>query len=97
MSAGATGLPANPIRPWPDRSNVRAMGFLDTVKGWFGGSKSKVQDTVASQSDNINKGIEKTGDVIDDKTGGKYADKVDSGQQAAEGAVDKLKGDAGSS
>ncbi len=55
------------------------MGLMDTVKGWFGGSK-----------DTVKGGIDKTGDVVDDKTGAKYAEHVDKAQDAAQDAVDKI-------
>ncbi len=58
------------------------MGFMDKVKGMFG-----------QHADKIEGGIDKTGDVIDDKTGGKYADKVDQGQDAAKDALGKLSGE----
>ena len=55
------------------------MGVLDSIKGFVKGNKPKVED-----------GIDKAGDVVDDKTGGKYADKVDTAQEKAKDAVDKL-------
>ena len=45
------------------------MGFMDKIKGALGGHKNEVKG-----------GIDKAGDVVDDKTGAKYADKVDSAQ-----------------
>jgi hypothetical protein len=68
------------------------MGLLDTVKGWFGGSKAKVQDTVATHSDTIKGGIDKAGSVVDDKTGGKYTDKVTTAQEKSKDLVDGLAG-----
>jgi len=59
------------------------MGLMDTVKGWFGGNK-----------DTVKGGIEKAGDAVDDKTGGKFAGQVDTAQDTATGMVDKLGGDA---
>ena len=58
------------------------MGFMDKIKGALGGHKDEVKG-----------GIDKAGDVVDDKTGAKYADKVDSAQDAAKSAVDKATGD----
>lgn len=48
------------------------MGLMDKVKGWAGKNPDKVQQ-----------GIEKGGDAIDQRTGGKHADKVDKAQDAA--------------
>ena len=69
------------------------MALLDTVKGWFDGGKSKVQDTVATHADSIKGGIDKAGSVVDDKTGGKYSDKVTAAQEKGKGLVDGLAGD----
>jgi uncharacterized protein YjbJ (UPF0337 family) len=60
-------------------ANVGRMGLLDTVKGWFGGSKDKVKG-----------GIDKVADTVDDKTGGKFSGQVDKAQDTAKGAVDKM-------
>jgi len=58
------------------------MGLMDTVKGWFGGNKDAAKG-----------GIEKAGDAVDDKTGGKFESQVDTAQDTATDAVDKLGGD----
>jgi hypothetical protein len=41
-------------------------------------------------ADKAEGGIDKAGDFIDDKTGDKYADHVDKGQDAAKDALGKL-------
>jgi len=43
----------------------------------------KAKDALSEHSEQVDKGIGKIGDLIDDKTGGKYADKVDQGQGLA--------------
>lgn len=48
------------------------MGILDKAKQF-----------ADDNPDKVNEGIEKVGDAIDDKTGGKHADKVDKAQDAA--------------
>jgi len=55
------------------------MGFMDKVKGMLGG-----------HSQQADQGIEKGGDMLDDRTGGKYADQVDKGQDAARDALRKM-------
>jgi phage-related protein len=69
------------------------MGLLDTVKGWFGGGKAKVQGTVSTHSDTIKGGIDKAGSVVDDKTGRKYTDKVTAAQEKTKNIVDGLAGE----
>lgn len=56
------------------------------IKDWF----QKGKDTAADNKDAVKGGIDKAGDMIDDKTGGKHADHVDKGQDMAKDAVDKL-------
>ena len=56
------------------------MGFLDKVKDLMSKNKGAVESA-----------IDKAGDVVDQKTQGKYADKVDKVQEAAKKAVDKTK------
>jgi uncharacterized protein YjbJ (UPF0337 family) len=58
-----------------------------------GDVKDKVSDLVSGKEDKIDSAIDKTGDFVDDKTGGKFSDKIDSAQDAAKGAVDKVSGD----
>jgi hypothetical protein len=52
------------------------MSIIDKVKGLLG-----------QHSDKAEKGINKAGDVIDEKTGGKYSDKIDSAQEKAKGML----------
>ncbi len=47
----------------------------------------KAKDALSAHSDKADAGIDKLGDVADEKTGGKYAEHVDQGQQLAK---DKL-------
>jgi len=54
------------------------MGFLD-----------KVKDLAAKNKGAVDAAIEKAGDLVDEKTQGKYASQVDKVQEAAKKAVDK--------
>ncbi len=58
------------------------MGFLDKAKGLLGQHADKVEDA-----------IDKVADVVDDKTGSKYSEKIEKGAETAKGLVD---GDEGS-
>lgn len=58
------------------------MGLLDNV-----GDLAKQHEAT------IEAGIEKAGDLVDQKTGGKYADQVDQAQKLANEQLDKLTGD----
>jgi len=57
------------------------MGFMDKVKGLLSGNADKVDAA-----------IDKAGDIVDDKTQGKYKDTVDKVQDAAKKAVDEESG-----
>jgi hypothetical protein len=61
------------------------MGFLNDVK-------AKLTKAVDSQGDKIGDGLEKAGDLVDKKTGGKYGDKIDAGVDKAKDALDDLDG-----
>lgn len=64
------------------------MGFLDDAK-------DKVSDLIHGHEDKVEDGIDKAGDLVDDKTGGKYEDKVDMAQDKAKDALDGLDGKTG--
>ena len=59
------------------------MGFMDTIKGWFGGHK-----------DQVDEGIDKAADAVKDKVPDEHDAKVD---QVADKAKDTLHGMAGDS
>ena len=54
------------------------MGFLDKLKG-----------LASKNADKVETAIDKAGDIVDQKTQGKYAGQVDKVQDAAKKAVDK--------
>ena len=54
------------------------MGFLD-----------KVKSLASKNADKVDTAIDKAGDIVDQKTQGKYASQVDKAQDAAKKAVDK--------
>jgi hypothetical protein len=41
----------------------------------------KAKDLLGEHADKVDEGIDKLGDLIDEKTGGEHADKVDSAQE----------------
>lgn len=54
------------------------MGFLD-----------KIKNLASKNADKVETAIDKAGDIVDQKTQGKYASQVDKVQDAAKKAVDK--------
>ena len=57
------------------------MGFMDKVKG-----------LLSQNARTIDEAIDKAGDIVDEKTQGKYKDTVDKAQDAAKKAVDDQSG-----
>ncbi|HKY64896.1 MAG TPA: antitoxin [Acidimicrobiales bacterium] len=60
------------------------MGLMDKVKSMLG-----------QHGDRVEGGIDRGGDLIDEKTGGKHATHVDKGQDAAKDDLRKLDGEGG--
>ena len=46
------------------------MGLLEKIKGMLGGNAEKVKQ-----------GIDKAGDIVDDKTGGKFTEKIEAAEE----------------
>jgi hypothetical protein len=67
------------------------MGLLDKVKGMLNPTKAK--ELASEHGDQIVKGVDKATDMVDDKTKGKYSDKLQKVDDAAEKAVDKIDDD----
>jgi hypothetical protein len=61
------------------------MSFLDKAK-------AKLTKAVDDHGDKIADGIDKAGDVVNEKTGGKHADKIDTATDKARDALDSLDG-----
>ncbi len=61
------------------------MGLIDDLK-------VKAQGLIRGNEQAIKDGIEKTGDFVDSKTGGKYAGHVDKVQDGASTVVDNANG-----
>ncbi len=51
--------------------------------GLFDKAKQKASEFASNNPDKVDEGIDKAGDVVDDKTGDKYSDQVDKAQDFA--------------
>ena len=49
----------------------------------------KAKDAMSGQQDKVDAGVDKAGDMVDEKTGDKYTEQVDQGQEMAK---DRLSG-----
>jgi hypothetical protein len=55
----------------------------------IGDMADKAKDAMGAHKDKLDEGIEAAGDKADEKTGGKYAQQVDKGQDMARDAADR--------
>ena len=58
------------------------MGLLDKIKAMIGGNADKVKG-----------GLEKAGDMVDEKTDGKFSDKIEMAEEKIGEVVDKVDGE----
>ncbi|MEU1147675.1 antitoxin [Streptomyces sp. NPDC005863] len=68
------------------------MSFLDQLKAKLAPARGKVSDLAQQHGDKIDQGLEKAAKVVDEKTKGKYSDKIQAGTGKAKDAVDRLAG-----
>lgn len=61
------------------------MGFMDKAK-------AALTDAVDQHGDKIAQGIDKAGSVVNEKTGGKHAEKIEKATGKARDALDSLDG-----
>ncbi|MEU4313270.1 antitoxin [Nocardia sp. NPDC024068] len=59
------------------------MSLMDNLKNLVG----KGQEVASKNSDKINQAVDKAGDFVDQKTKGKYSDKIQKGKEAARKVV----------
>ena len=52
----------------------------------------KAKDLAGQHADKVGDAIDKAADMVDEKTGGKYADQIDKGAEAAKGFVGEDEG-----
>ncbi|MGW0732576.1 antitoxin [Streptomyces sp. NPDC002851] len=78
------------------------MSLLDTLKAKLGPMKDKAGDFAHQHEDKIEHGLEKVSKTVDEKTKGKYSEKIHHGADRAKGALHRFSdkghggGDAGS-
>ena len=53
----------------------------------------KAKDAMSGQQDKVDAGVEKAGDMVDERTGDKYTEQVDQGQEMAKEKLGGLTGD----
>jgi hypothetical protein len=66
------------------------MGLLDNVKARLGPAKDKVSDLADQHGDRIERGIDRVARAVDERTGGKYRDRIRTGSEKAKHARERL-------
>ncbi|NKN51555.1 antitoxin [Clostridioides difficile] len=58
------------------------MGLFDKAKDAISDHQDDIKNQASQNSDQVEQGIDKAGNAVDDKTGGKFSDQIDKGQDA---------------
>lgn len=66
------------------------MGLLDNMKARIGPAKEKVSHLAQRHGGTIGHGLERAAKLVDEKTKGKYSDRIQAGTGKARQAVDRL-------
>ncbi|MGW4565350.1 antitoxin [Streptomyces sp. NPDC004561] len=66
------------------------MGLLDNMKAKLGPAKDKVSDLARQHGDKVTGSIDKAAKAVDDRTKGKYSDRIHAGTGKAKEAMDRL-------
>ncbi|WP_037886334.1 antitoxin [Streptomyces viridochromogenes] len=71
------------------------MGLLDNLKAKLAPAKDKVSGFAQRHEEQVQHGLDKAAKVVDERTKGRYSDKIQTGTGKAKGAMDRLahKGD----
>ena len=66
------------------------MGLMDNFKAKLAPAKDKVSGLAQQHGGKIENGLDKAAKMVDEKTKGKYSDRIQSGTGKAKGAMDRL-------
>ena len=66
------------------------MGFRDSFKAKLSPAKDKVSDLAQQHGGRIGHGLDKAAKTVDEKTKGKYSDKIESGTGKAKNALNRM-------
>ncbi|MEU1464176.1 antitoxin [Streptomyces sp. NPDC005727] len=66
------------------------MGLLENMKARLGPAKDKVSDLASRHGDRVQHGIDKAARAVDERTKGKYSDRIHAGTGRAKEAMDRL-------
>ncbi|GAA3496805.1 hypothetical protein GCM10019016_039060 [Streptomyces prasinosporus] len=66
------------------------MGLLGNLKGRLDPAKGKVSGLAQQHGDKIQHGLDRAARAVDQRTKGKYSDRIQAGTGKAKGAMDRL-------
>ncbi|EGJ74332.1 hypothetical protein STTU_1542 [Streptomyces sp. Tu6071] len=66
------------------------MGFIDNIRARLSPAKDKVTDLAQQHGDKIGDGLDKAAKTVDERTKGKYSDRIQSGTDKAKDAVERM-------
>ncbi|WP_329036345.1 antitoxin [Streptomyces sp. NBC_01725] len=66
------------------------MSLLDSLKSKLSPAKDKVSDLAQQHGGKIGEGLDKAAKTVDQKTKGKYSDKIESGTGKAKDALERI-------
>jgi len=66
------------------------MGLMDSLKAKLAPAKDKVSGLAQQHGGKIDSGLDKAAKMVDEKTKGKYSDKIQTGTGKAKSAMDRL-------
>ncbi|WP_030326731.1 antitoxin [Streptomyces sp. NRRL B-3229] len=66
------------------------MGLMDSFRAKLSPAKDKVSGLAQQHGDKIQHGLDKAAKVVDEKTKGKYSDRIQTGTGKAKDAMDRL-------
>jgi hypothetical protein len=66
------------------------MGLKDTMKARLAPAKDKVSDLAQQHGDRIQHGLDKAARTVDQKTKGKYSNRIETGTGKAKDALDRI-------
>ncbi|MEU1403750.1 antitoxin [Streptomyces sp. NPDC005728] len=66
------------------------MGLLDNVKAKLSPAKDKVSDLARQHGDKVQHSLDKAAKAVDERTKGKYSEKIHAGTGKAKDAMDRL-------
>ncbi|MGW1951597.1 antitoxin [Streptomyces sp. NPDC001920] len=66
------------------------MGLMQNLKAKLAPAKDRVSDFAQRHEEQVHHGLEKAAKVVDERTKGKYSNKIHTGTGKAKGAMDRL-------